>query len=104
MEKRRSVCKVFFLVNDENAETPPDGVKVKIPLKSVAVASVTHLEFLSLLEEIETITGICNPKLVCNAAVQQNFSEGKITDLGDSFSINVENDDSETQRTNDKWI
>lgn len=88
--KKGEVYAKYFLVNDENAETPTDGVKVKIPLKSVAVASVTHLEFLSLLEEIETITGICNPKLVYNAAVQQNFSEGKITDLGDSFSINVE--------------
>ena len=80
----------YYLVRDENTEVSSDGVKVKIPLKDVAVASVTHLEFLSLLGEIESITGICNPNLVYNKTVQQNFVEGIITDLGDSFSINVE--------------
>lgn len=88
--KNGEVYATYFLVNDETAEVPADGVKVKIPLESLAVASVTHLEFLSLLNEVGTITGICNPKLVYNKAVQQRFSEGKIADLGDSFSINVE--------------
>ncbi|NLO69616.1 MAG: ABC transporter substrate-binding protein [Porphyromonadaceae bacterium] len=88
--KKGEIYAKYFLVNDENTEVPVDGVKIKIPLQTIAVASVTHLEFLSLLGEIESITGICTPKLVYNKAVQRNFSEGKITDLGDPFSINVE--------------
>ncbi|HHT22278.1 MAG TPA: ABC transporter substrate-binding protein [Bacteroidales bacterium] len=80
----------YYLVKDENTEVPADGLKVKIPLENIATTAVTQLEFLSLLSEIESINGICNPNLVYNADVQNRFSKGEISDLGDSFSINVE--------------
>lgn len=88
--KKDEVYAKYFLVKDENAEVPTDGVKVKIPLQNIAVASVTYLEFLNLLGEVQSITGVCTPKLVYNKEVQTNFSFRKITDLGDPFSINVE--------------
>ncbi|MHB9054571.1 MAG: ABC transporter substrate-binding protein [Paludibacteraceae bacterium] len=88
--KKGDVYARYYLVNDDKTEVPTDGVKVKIPVKSIATASVTHLEFLNLLDEIRSITGFCNPKLAYNEAVRQNFNTGKITDLGDPFSINVE--------------
>ncbi len=80
----------YYLVRDEHTDVPSDGVKVKIPLENIAATSVTHFEFLSLLSEISSINGICNPELVYNQEVTDRFSKGEINDLGDSFSINVE--------------
>lgn len=80
----------YYLTDNATTETPADGVRVKIPLKSLATASVTHYEFLSLLDELETITGICQADITYNPAIRERFATGKITDLGDPFHINVE--------------
>jgi len=80
----------YYLVTDLKTETPSNGTKVKIPLKTLATTSVTHLEFLTLLGELQTITGVCSPKIIYNPVVLKRGGEGKIADLGDAFSINVE--------------
>lgn len=80
----------YYLVADRKIKTPSNGTKVKIPLQTLASTSVTHLEFLSLLGELQTITGVCSPGLIYNQAVLKRVGEGKITDLGDAFSINEE--------------
>ncbi|MDR3653341.1 MAG: ABC transporter substrate-binding protein [Paludibacter sp.] len=80
----------YYLVKDVKTKTPKDGIKVLVPLKTIAATSVTHFEFLSLLGEINTITGVCSPKIIYNKVINQRVGEGKITDLGDAFSLNVE--------------
>ena len=80
----------YYLVKDLKTKTPSNGTKVKIPLKTLATTSVTHLEFLSLLGELQTITGVCSPKIIYNPSLLKRVGEGKIADLGDAFSINVE--------------
>ena len=88
--KNEEIYARYYLVNDENNTTPDNGIKIQTPLKSLASTSVTHLEFLTLLNEIQTITGVCNPILIYNHTVQKNIKAGNITDLGDAFSMNVE--------------
>ena len=88
--KKGEIYARYYLVKDEKTKTPGEGIKIKIPLKTLATTSVTHLEFLSLLNEIQTITGVCSPKLIYNAELQKNILAGKITDLGDAFNLNVE--------------
>jgi len=80
----------YYLVADLKTETPSNGTKVKIPLQTLATTSVTHLEFLNLLGELQTITGVCSPKIIYNPSLLKRVGEGKIADLGDAFSINVE--------------
>ena len=80
----------YYLVADLNVKTPSNGIRVKIPLQTLATTSVTHLEFLSLLGELKTITGVCSPAIIYNPTVLKRVGEGKIADLGDAFSINVE--------------
>ncbi len=80
----------YYLVENADTEVPSDGVKVLVPLKTLASASVTHFEFLSLLGELHSLTGVCQPQLIYSAWVRQKVNEGYITDLGDSFNINVE--------------
>jgi len=80
----------YYLVKNLKTKTPANGTKVKIPLKTMAATSVTHFEFLSLLGEINIVTGVCSPNIIYNKEINRRVGEGKITDLGDAFSMNVE--------------
>jgi len=68
----------YYLVTDNKTKTPADGIKVQIPLKTLAATSVTHLEFLSLLDEINTITGVCSPKIIYNREINKRIEEGQL--------------------------
>ena len=87
---KSTVYATYYLVNKKETQTPLDGTKILIPLKSIAPASVTHFEFLSLLNELETINGVCSPQIIYNKTINERIKAGKITDLGDAFSINIE--------------
>ena len=80
----------YYLVDNINIKTPVNGTKVQIPLNTLATTSVTHLEFLNLLGELQTITGVCSPGIIYNPLVLKRIGQGRIADLGDAFSINVE--------------
>lgn len=87
---KSTVYATYYLVNEKDTKTPSDGTKILIPLKSIAAASVTHFEFLSLLNELETINGVCSSNIIYNETINERLKAGKITDLGDAFSINIE--------------
>lgn len=80
----------YYLVHDNNTNTPTDGIKITIPLNAVATASTTYLLPLQQLGCLQHITGVCDGRLIYNPDVIQLLNEGKITDLGDSFSLNLE--------------
>ena len=80
----------YYLTNDKDRQTPENGTKVHIPLQTIALTSVTQIEFLNVLEELNTVTGMCSPHLVYNTKIREGVLSGKIVDLGDSFSMNVE--------------
>ncbi|MBP1676831.1 MAG: periplasmic binding protein [Bacteroidetes bacterium] len=87
---KNSVYARYYLVKSNNIQTPADGIKVLIPIKTIATASVTHYEFLNLLGEINTITGICQQNIIYNPTIKAGVNSGKIIDLGDAFHINLE--------------
>lgn len=88
--KKGEVYAKYYLVHLADIKTPDDGTKIQIPIKKLASSSVTHLSFLNLIDEIQSVTGFCNPKLAYNESFRKNVSEGKITDLGEEFAMNVE--------------
>ncbi|MDR1792195.1 MAG: ABC transporter substrate-binding protein [Bacteroidales bacterium] len=81
---------VYYLVKDTSIVTPCDGIKVKIPLKSIAVTSCTHVAFLDVLDCISTITCISNPQLIYNQLVREMYRAKKIANIGDAYNINIE--------------
>jgi iron complex transport system substrate-binding protein len=85
-----SVYARYYLVTDISTETPENGRKVKIPLETLAATSVTHFEFLSLLGEIESINAVCSPEIIYNPEITKRLKDGKISNLGDAFNINIE--------------
>ncbi len=89
--EKGKVYATYYLVEDNDIETPADGVKVLIPVHSLAAASVTHFEFLNLLDELHTVTGVCQPHLIYNETLRNKAASGEIADLGDAFQIDIEN-------------
>ncbi len=80
----------YYLIKNEDVETPSNGERVLVPLNSVAVTSSTHFEFLSLLGELEKVTGVCSPELIYNEALREKYKLGLLENLGDAFNINLE--------------
>lgn len=80
----------YYLVNTQDQEVPANGVKILIPVQSVAITSATHTEFMQLLSVIDNITGLCSPNLIYNPFLRDKISRNELIDLGDAFSINIE--------------
>jgi len=80
----------YYLVKDENVETPDDGLRVKIPVDEVAITSVTQIEFLNMLDELGSIKASCSPELIYNEELRRRNEKGEIESLGDAFHLNTE--------------
>jgi len=80
----------YYLVANKKIDTPKDGQKIQVPLHAIGSTSGTQFEFLHLIGELNSITGVCSPKLIYNKELLDKFSQGKLTDLGDPFSLNIE--------------
>lgn len=85
-----SIHSIYYLTNNEETETPSDGMKVITPVKTVMVNSATHLGFLSLLGELDKVKGVCNAKYVYNLYILEGVESGTVKDLGDSFNLDTE--------------
>lgn len=80
----------YYLVKDSLIETPEDGVRIELPLKTLVTTSCTHYSFLEMLGVLHTVKGVCNAKSVYNPSIRKAFEAGIITDLGDPFKLEVE--------------
>lgn len=85
-----AVYQRYYLVQDTGVCVPPDGLKIKIPVRSLAATSVTHFEFLNLLHVIDAVTGVCSSKIIYSPQINERLNKGLIVDLGDAFNINLE--------------
>ncbi len=85
-----AVYQRYYLVRDTGVSVPPDGLKIKIPVRSLAATSVTHFEFLNLLHVIDAVTGVCSSKIIYSPQINERLNKGFIVDLGDAFNINLE--------------
>lgn len=85
-----TIMQKYYLVEDATIKVPKDGIKILTPLESIATSSCTHFEFINLIGEINTITGICTPELVYNKTILQRYKDNKIINLGDAFNTNLE--------------
>ncbi len=80
----------LYLVKDSEVETPKDGLKIVVPIKSLATASVTYNGFLELLDVFGTVKGVTQPEISYSEKVREGRSKGEIIDIGDAFAPSVE--------------
>ncbi|HRU73120.1 MAG TPA: ABC transporter substrate-binding protein [Paludibacteraceae bacterium] len=84
------ILATYYLVKDSTTQTPDAALTIQIPLRSIAVTSCTHFEFLRLIDALNTITGVCNPELIYNDTLRQACENGQIVSLGNAFNTNTE--------------
>ena len=84
------VQQIYYLVGNKEFETPNDGIKVVVPVENIAISSCTHVEFLNLLGEINSVVGVCTPHIIYNSDIRERYADGKIQSLGDAHNVNLE--------------
>lgn len=82
--------KVYYLLKTDSIDIPDEGVKINIPITSIAVNTFSYFEFLSLVGELETITGVTDGFRIYNSEILEKIKDGQILDLGDPFNPNIE--------------
>ncbi len=80
-----SVMQRFYLIRDTDVVTPADGIRLHIPLQSVATTSCTHIGFLSAINSLSAIKGVASPQLVYTAMPDSN-----LIDIGDAMQPQME--------------
>lgn len=81
----------YLYTSEENkADLPDDGYRLRVPIQSVIVQTFAYFEFLNQLDEMQTITGVTDGMRVYSPYVLEGMRSGSIVDLGDPFNPNIE--------------
>jgi iron complex transport system substrate-binding protein len=82
----------YALVTDEKEDLRiPGGIrKIVVPLKKVVCLSTSHIAFLDVLDETESIVGVSGTNFVNNQQLQEKISQNKIVDVGFENHLNYE--------------
>ncbi|GHV44495.1 iron ABC transporter substrate-binding protein [Bacteroidia bacterium] len=80
----------YYLVKNAQTQTPADGQKIVVPLRTLATGSATLYEFLELVGEMNAVVAVTNADVAYNQKIRDGIAAQKIVDLGDALSINVE--------------
>lgn len=80
----------YYLVTSDTIITPSDGIRVRVPLRQVALSSSTHIAFVNQLAQLSSVKGVCSPQLVYDEYIRQVHNAGEIADLGDALQLNLE--------------
>ncbi|MDR3251676.1 MAG: ABC transporter substrate-binding protein [Tannerella sp.] len=68
----------------------PEGTVVRVPIRNAVVYTSVHCEMLESIGAMDAIAGVCESKYIINAEIKKRIGEGKIQDLGESTSPNIE--------------
>ena len=63
---------------------------IPVPVSSVAPLSGTHLGFIDLLDELDTIKGVTNGERLYNKKLQKKYQNGELAELGTAMATNLE--------------
>ena len=84
------VLYTYYLVKNDSIQTPADGVKIKVPIKKMAINSCSHVAYIDALGKIETIVASSDPGYVYNENFRKLVADGGIINLGGSYDMNFE--------------
>lgn len=88
----RQLLQRYILV-ERNTTVPgnlPAGTVVRVPIKNVVVYTSVHAGIIDLLGETDKIIGVCEPRYMDSPTVREGVLSGRIADLGEATSPNVE--------------
>lgn len=82
-----------YLLIDREKPVPaglPKGTVIKVPVRKVVVYTSVHAAMIDQLGETEQIIGVCEPRYMDTPGIQEGVAAGRIADLGEATSPNVE--------------
>ena len=63
---------------------------MKVPVKDIVVYTSVHAAIIDQLHEINKVIGVCEPRYMDTPAIQEGIQAGRIADLGEATSPNIE--------------
>ena len=91
-EKARDISFDYYLV-PENMDVPDSLSREKIirtPVRRIICMSTSHLGFIDVLGEINSVVGVSGADYVSNTEIIQNYKAGNIVDVGYGQNLNYE--------------
>lgn len=80
----------YVLYRKEIPKGYRDAIKIKVPIKSIACMSLTHIAFLEALEEVESLVAISGGKYSHNNNIKLLMESNRVAEIGSEQSINYE--------------
>jgi iron complex transport system substrate-binding protein len=91
-EKARNVKFDYYLVNKN--QPLPDSLQsknvIRTPVQRIVCLSTSHLGFIDVLNDNQSVVGISGGRYVSNPAIQQRIKNGKAVDVGYGQNLNYE--------------
>lgn len=82
-----------YLLVDKQKSIPanlPKGTIIRTPLSKVIAYSTIHSSTLEELNDLQSITGVCDPKYIDISYIQEGIAKGTIKDLGQASNPIIE--------------
>ena len=82
-----------YLLVDRTKSVPgglPKGTIVKVPVKDIVIYTSVHAAIIDQLHETDKVIGVCEPRYMDTPAIQECIQAGRIADLGEATSPNIE--------------
>ena len=82
-----------YLLVDRTKSVPgglPKGTIVKVPVKDIVIYTSVHAAIIDQLHETDKVIGVCEPRYMDTPAIQEGIRAGRIADLGEATSPNIE--------------
>ena len=82
-----------YLLVDRTKSVPgglPKGTIVKVPVKDIVIYTSVHAAIIDQLHETDKVIGVCEPRYMDTPAIQEGIQAGRIADLGEATSLNIE--------------
>ena len=82
-----------YLLVDRTKSVPgglPKGTIVKVPVKDIVIYTSVPAAIIDQLHETDKVIGVCEPRYMDTPAIQEGIQAGRIADLGEATSPNIE--------------
>lgn len=82
-----------YLLVDRTKSVPGGllkGTIVKVPVKDIVIYTSVHAAIIDQLHETDKVIGVCEPRYMDTPAIQEGIQAGRIADLGEATSPNIE--------------
>jgi len=82
--------RIYYLIENQDAQVPADGLKIKVPITNIVCSSTTHLPGLSMLGKSDALIGFPSLNYVSTQAIVSRIREGKVRELGAENGMDLE--------------